>query len=140
MVLGGHGDDMVPLAPATAPSTASRSRKLIAKEKLDAIVERTRKGGGEIVELLGHQRLLRPGRARDRDGRGYLHDQKRLLPCAALPRRASTATRTSSWACPSSSARGGVEKIVELELTDDEKAMLEKTAESVKKSVAETKL
>ena len=65
MVLGGHGDTWCRCS-ATAPSTASRSRQLIAEDKLDAIVERTRNGGGEIVKLMGTSAYYAPASARSR--------------------------------------------------------------------------
>ena len=104
MVLGGHGDTMVPVASACTiegiPAT-----ELIGRDKFDAIVERTRKGGGEIVGLMGTSAFYAPAASAVAMAEAYLNDQKRLhaLPPPSSP--ASTATRAFSWACRSSSAR-----------------------------------
>ena len=87
MVLGGHGDDMVPVLSMTTINGVPVTQ-LIAKDKLDAIIERTRKGGGEIVNADGHERVLRAGDARAiAMAEAYLLDQKRLLAVRGVPRR-----------------------------------------------------
>jgi malate/lactate dehydrogenase len=82
MVLGGHGDDMVPVMSATTINGVPAS-ELIAKEKIDAIVARTRVGGGEIVKLMGTSAYYAPASAAVAMAEAYLFDQKRLLPVAA---------------------------------------------------------
>ncbi len=82
MVLGGHGDDMVPVVSATNVSGVPLT-SLLSKKRLSALVERTRKGGGEIVALLEDRlRLLCPGRGRGADGRG--HPQEPAAPGAGI--------------------------------------------------------
>ena len=82
MVLGGHGDDMVPLLSYCTVNGVPL-QQLIDKEKLDAIVARTRKGGGEIVGLMGTSAFYAPAAAAVAMAEAYLYDQKRLMPCAA---------------------------------------------------------
>jgi malate dehydrogenase len=82
MVLGGHGDDMVPVLSYTTVNGVG-VKQLIAKEKLDAIVDRTRKGGGEIVNLMGTSAYFAPAAGAIAMAESYLRNQKRLLPCAA---------------------------------------------------------
>ena len=83
MVLGGHGDDMVPVLSACTINGVPATQ-LIAKDKLDAIVSRTRKGGGEIVTLMGTSAYYAPASSAVAMAEAYLLDQKRLLPAAAL--------------------------------------------------------
>ena len=103
MVLGGHGDDMVPVLSMTTingvPATS-----LIAKDKLDKIIDRTRKGGGEIVNLMGTSAYYAPASQRRRDGQGVPARREAPPRRARRTSTASTATRTSSWASRSSSA------------------------------------
>ena len=103
MVLGGHGDDMVPVLSMTTINGIPVSA-LIAKDKLDKIVDRTRKGGGEIVNLMGTSAYYAPGVERRRDGEGL--PARREAPPRRAPRtsKASTATTTSSSASRASSA------------------------------------
>ena len=82
MVLGGHGDDMVPVLSACTINGVP-VRELLPKDKLDAIIARTRKGGGEIVELMGTSAYYAPASSSIAMAEAYLYDQKRLLPCAA---------------------------------------------------------
>jgi len=138
-VLGGHGDDMVPLVRYCSVNGIPLT-KLLDKAKLDAIVERTRKGGGEIVALLGTgSAFYAPAASAVAMAESYLRDQKRTLPCSAFL-EGQYGVKGVFVGAPVVIGAGGVEKIVELELNDDEKAMLVKSVESVKKSVAETKL
>ena len=130
MVLGGHGDDMVPGPLDDARSTASPRRTLIAKDKLDAIIERTRKGGGEIVNLMGTSAYYAPASSAVAMAEAYLLDQKRLLPCAAYL-DGEYGYKDLFMGVPVVIGGKGVEKIVELPLTDEEKAMLAKSAKSV---------
>jgi malate dehydrogenase len=138
-VLGGHGDDMVPLVRYCSVSGIPLT-KLLDKAKLDAIVERTRKGGGEIVALLGTgSAFYAPAAAAVAMAESYLRDQKRTLPCSAFL-DGQYGVKGLFVGVPVVIGAGGVERVVELDLNDDEKAMLAKSVESVKKSVAETKL
>ena len=107
-----------PILSARAPSTASARPSSSPRTSSTPSSPAPASGGGEIVEPHGHERVLRARLERRRDGRGL--PPRPEAPPARAPRtsRASTATRTSTWACPSSSAASGVEKIVELSLTD----------------------
>ncbi len=138
-VLGGHGDDMVPLVRACSVNGIPLT-KVLDKAKIDAIVERTRKGGGEIVALLGTgSAFYTPAASAVTMAESYLRDQKRTLLCSAYL-EGQYGIKGLFLGVPVVIGASGVEKIIEIDLTDDEKAMLAKSVESVKKSVAETKL
>ena len=139
MVLGGHGDDMVPLLRYSSVNGVPLT-KLIEKQKLDAIVDRTRKGGGEIVALLGTgSAFYAPAVSAIAMAESYLRDKKRVLPCSALL-DGQYGVKGLFLGVPVVIGAGGVERVLEVDLNDEEKAMLAKSVESVKKSVAETKL
>ena len=129
MVLGGHGDDMVPVLSACTINGVGAS-SLIGKEELDAIVKRTRGGGGEIVGLMGTSAFYAPASSAVAMAESYLLDQKRLLPCAALL-NGEYGYSDLYMGVPVIVGAGGVEKIIELSLTEDEKVMLAKSAKSV---------
>ena len=129
MVLGGHGDDMVPVLSMTTINGVPVSA-LIAKDKLDKIVERTRKGGGEIVNLMGTSAYYAPASSAVSMAKAYLGDQKRLLACAAYL-DGEYGYKDLFIGVPVVIGGKGVEKIVELQLNDEEKAMLKKSAASV---------
>ncbi|HZF47499.1 MAG TPA: malate dehydrogenase [Polyangiaceae bacterium] len=133
MVLGGHGDDMVPILSACTINGV-RATELIAKDKLDAIVARTRKGGGEIVQLMGTSAYYAPASSAIAMAESYLLDQKRLLPCAAYL-EGEYGYKDLYMGVPVLIGGRGVEKIIELDLTEDEKAMLKKSAASVQSVV-----
>jgi malate dehydrogenase len=133
MVLGGHGDDMVPILSACTVNGV-RASELIAKEKLDAIVARTRKGGGEIVGLMGTSAYYAPASSAVAMAEAYLLDQKRLLPAAAYL-EGEYGYKDLYMGVPVVIGGRGVEKIVELDLSEDEKAMLKKSAQSVQSIV-----
>src|SRR5512139_215449 len=138
-VLGGHGDDMVPLLRYSSVNGTPLT-KVLDKAKLDAIVERTRKGGGEIVALLGTgSAFYAPAASAVTMAESFLRDQKRVLPSSALL-EGQYGVKGLFVGVPVVIGAGGVERIVEIDLNDAEKAMLAKSVESVKKSVAETKL
>jgi malate dehydrogenase len=129
MVLGGHGDDMVPIASATTINGV-RADALIPKDKIDAIIARTRGGGGEIVKLMGTSAYYAPASSAVAMAEAYLLDQKRLLPAAAYL-DGQYGYRDLYIGVPVVIGGNGVEKIVELSLTDEEKAMMKKSADSV---------
>jgi malate dehydrogenase len=131
MVLGGHGDDMVPVL-SHCTINGVPVQKLIAKEALDKIVDRTRKGGGEIVGLMGTSAYYAPAASAIQMAEAYLGDQKRLLPAAALL-EGEYGYQDLYMGVPVVIGAGGVERIVTLDLSAEEKAMLEKSADSVKK-------
>ena len=130
MVLGGHGDDMVPLLGYTTINGVP-VRQIIAKDKLDAMVTRTRGGGGEIVKLMGTSAYYAPASASIAMAEAFLRDQKRLLPAAAFL-TGQYGYKDMFLGVPTIIGGQGVEKILELELTDEEKGMLAKSAASVK--------
>lgn len=133
LVLGGHGDDMVPIASATTINGIPVDR-LIAKDKLDAIIARTRAGGGEIVGLMGTSAFYAPAAGAIAMAEAYLLDQKRLLACAALL-DGQYGYRDLYLGVPVVVGAGGLEKIVDIGLNADEKAALEKSASSVRKVI-----
>ncbi len=129
MVLGGHGDDMVPVLSMTTINGVPVST-LIAKDKIQSIIERTRKGGGEIVTLMGTSAYYAPASAAVVMAEAYLLDQKRLLPCAAYL-DGEYGYKDLFMGVPCIVGGKGVEKILEIPLTDEEKGMLTKSAASV---------
>jgi malate dehydrogenase len=138
-VLGGHGDDMVPVVRYCSVNGIPLT-KVLDKAKIDAIVERTRKGGGEIVALLGTgSAFYAPAAAAVAMAESYLRDQKRTFPCSAFVDGAY-GVKGLFVGVPVVIGAGGVEKVIELDLNDEERAMLTRSVESVRKSVAETKL
>jgi malate dehydrogenase len=131
MVLGGHGDDMVPVLSHTTIEGIP-VQKLVAKEALDKLIDRTRKGGGEIVSLMGTSAYYAPAISAIEMAEAYLGDQKRILPCAALL-EGEYGFSDLYMGVPVVIGAGGVERIVQIDLTAEEKGMLQKSAESVQK-------
>ena len=129
MVLGGHGDDMVPVLSMTTINGVPAST-LIAKDKIQSIIERTRKGGGEIVNLMGTSAYYAPATAAVAMAEAYLGDQKRLLACAAYL-DGEYGYKDLFMGVPCIVGGKGVEKIIDIPLTDEEKGMLAKSAQSV---------
>ncbi|MBN4059225.1 malate dehydrogenase [Endomicrobium sp. AH-315-J14] len=133
MVLGGHGDSMVPVMSACTINGVSAT-ELISAEKLDAIIARTRKGGGEIVGLMGTSAYYAPAASAVAMAEAYLRDQKRLLPAAAML-TGQYGHEGFFMGVPVVIGAGGIEKILEVSLTDDEKTALDKSAAAVKEIV-----
>lgn len=130
-VLGGHGDDMVPLVRYSYAGGIPLEN-LIAKERLDAIVERTRKGGGEIVNLLGNgSAYYAPAAALVEMAEAVLKDQRRVLPAIAYL-EGEYGYNDLYLGVPVVLGGNGIEKVVELDLLDEEKAALNKSVESVR--------
>ena len=135
MVLGGHGDSMVPLISYTTVSGIPVTQ-MIDADKLDAIVQRTRKGGGEIVgHLKTGSAYYAPSAGAAQMVEAIARDKKRLLPCAAWL-EGEFGLSGLFVGVPCKLGAGGLEKIVEIELTADEQAALEKSAEAVKSTWA----
>ena len=135
LVLGGHGDSMVPtLSYCTVNGVPVR--QLISQEKLDAIVARTKAGGGELVALMGTSAYVAPAAGAIAMAASFLLDQKRLIACAA-PTDGSYGLEGIYIGQPAIIGAGGVEKIIEVELSADEKALLEKSAEAVRGLLAD---
>ncbi|NGP45023.1 malate dehydrogenase [Bacillaceae bacterium SIJ1] len=134
-VLGGHGDDMVPLIRYSSVGGVPVDQ-LVSQERLDAIVERTRKGGGEIVSLLGNgSAYYAPAASLTEMVEAILKDQKRVLPSIALL-EGEYGYEGIYLGVPTVLGGAGLERIIELDLTEEEKTALDKSAESVKKVMA----
>jgi malate dehydrogenase len=130
-VLGVHGDDMVPLIRYSYVGGIPLE-KLLPKDRIDAIVERTRKGGGEIVNLLGNgSAYYAPGASLVEMAEAILKDKRRLLPAIALL-EGEFGYKDLFLGVPTILGGNGIEKIVEIELLPEEKAALDKSAESVR--------
>jgi malate dehydrogenase len=134
LVLGGHGDQMVPVVSATTvggiPVTS-----LVSEQRIAEMVERTRKGGGEVVNLLGTSAWYAPGAAVAEMVDSIVLDQKRVLPCTAYL-EGQYGIDGLYIGVPVKLGAGGVEQIVELDLSESERAELERSAESVREVVA----
>jgi malate dehydrogenase len=130
MVLGGHGDQMVPIVSATNVGGIPL-RRLLPDDRIEAIVERTRKGGGEIVQLLETSAWYAPGAAVAEMVDAIVLDQKRVLPCTACL-DGEYGIDGLYMGVPVKLGAGGVEEIVELDLTDGERAELETSADAVR--------
>ena len=135
-VLGGHGDTMVPLVRystvAGIPLPDLVKMGWTTQEKLDAIVQRTRDGGAEIVGLLKTgSAFYAPATSAIEMAESYLRDQKRVLPCAAFVKGAY-GLDGMYVGVPTVIGANGIEKVIEITLNDDEQAMLQKSIDSVK--------
>ena len=130
-VLGGHGDDMVPLVRYSYAGGIPLET-LLPAERLDAIVDRTRKGGAEIINLLGNgSAYYAPAASLVEMAEAILKDQRRILPSIAYL-EGEYGFNDLYIGVPTILGADGIEKIIELDLTDDEKAALAKSAESVR--------
>src|SRR5436189_2639985 len=130
MVLGGHGDTMVPLISYTSVSGIPITQ-LMEKSKLDAIVDRTRNGGAEIVKhLKTGSAYYAPSSGAVQMAEVIVRDQKRILPCSAWL-QGEYGMKGLFLGVPCKLGRKGLEKIIEVELTNDEKAALKKSADAV---------
>ena len=139
MVLGGHGDDMVPLARYSTVSGIG-IEALISKEKIDEMITRTRNGGAEIVKLLQKgSAYYAPSAAVAQMVQSIVRDEKRVLPVAAWC-SGEYGIKGQFVGVPVQLGREGVEKIIELKLTPDELAQLQASANHVAKSVEKLKL
>jgi malate dehydrogenase len=134
IVLGGHGDDMVPL-PRHTSIAGIPVRELLDEETLQAIIKRARVGGGEIVGLIGVSAWYAPAAGTVEMVEAVLRDQKRVIPSAVLL-NGEYGYSGLYVGVPAVLGAGGVEKVIEMQLDDEEKAMLEKSASSVKSVVA----
>jgi malate dehydrogenase len=130
VLMGGHGDTMVPLPRYTTVGGIPVT-EMIAEEKLNAIIDRTKKGGGEIVNLLGTSAWYAPGSAAAQMVEAILKDQKRVFPvCTWL--NGEYGLKNIYLGVPVILGKGGIEKIIELKLNDDEKKLLHESAKAVK--------
>jgi len=139
MVLGGHGDTMVPIL-RLATIGGIPAEELISKDKLEAIVQRTRFGGGELVKLFGNgSAYYAPAASAIEMAESYIKDKKRVLPCAALC-EGEFGINGYFIGVPTVIGENGIEKILEFTLNDAEKKELNNTLNDVKKTVKETGL
>jgi malate dehydrogenase len=133
MVLGGHGDQMVPVVSATSVGGVPL-RKLAGEDAIQAMVERTAKGGGELVKLLGTSAWYAPGAAAAQMVDAIMLDEKRMLPCTAYL-EGEYGIEGLYMGVPVKLGRGGIEEVVELELSEDEQTMLNESADAVREVV-----
>jgi malate dehydrogenase len=134
MVLGGHGDQMVPVVSATTVGGIPL-RRLVAEADIDAMVQRTAKGGGELVELLGTSAWYAPGAAAAQMVDSIMLDERRVLPCTAYL-EGEYGIDGLYMGVPVRLGSLGIEAIYELELSGDEQAMLNESADAVREVVA----
>jgi malate dehydrogenase len=134
VVLGGHGDQMVSIVSATTVGGVPLT-KLVSQERIAEIVERTAKGGGEVVELLGTSAWYAPGAAAAQMVDAIMLDEKRVLPCTAYL-EGEYGIDGLYMGVPVKLGASGVEEIVELDLTDEERAALDASAEAVREVVS----
>jgi malate dehydrogenase len=134
LVLGGHGDQMVPLVSATTVGGVPLAQ-LVPRDRIEAMVERTAKGGGEIVQLLGTSAWYAPGAAAAQMVDAIMLDEKRVLPCTAYL-EGEYGIDGLYMGVPAKLGRDGVEEVVVLELLDDEQQALDASAEAVREVVA----
>src|SRR5205809_3561058 len=133
MVLGGHGDQMVPVVSATTVGGVPLEQ-LVPRARISKMVDRTRKGGGEIVNLLGTSAWYAPGAAAAQMVDSIMLDEKRVLPCTAYL-EGEYGVNGLYMGVPVKLGAGGVEEIVKLKLTDAEKQMFKKSAAAVREVV-----
>src|ERR1043166_2921160 len=139
MVLGGHGDTMVPLISYTSVSGIPVTQ-LMDRATLDAIVDRTRNGGAEIVKhLKTGSAYYAPSAGAGQMGGAVAFDQRRILPCAAWL-QGEYGMKDLFLGVPCKLGKGGLQKVIEVELTKDERAALEKSAEAVREPMRAVKM
>ena len=130
MLLGGHGDTMVPL-PRYTSINGIPITQLLGKDEIDKIVERTKKGGGELVNLMGTSAWYAPGAAAAQLVEAIVDDQKKIVPlCAYLS--GEYGLKDVFLGVPVKLGKDGIEEIIEIDLDKDEKKLLETSANSVK--------
>jgi malate dehydrogenase len=130
VLMGGHGDTMVPL-PRYTTVAGIPVTELIEKDKLDAIIERTKKGGGELVNLMGTSAWFAPGAAAAQMVEAIVRDQRRIFPVCALL-QGEYGLNNIYLGVPVILGKNGIEKIIELKLDQDEMKLLKESAEAVK--------
>jgi malate dehydrogenase len=134
VLMGGHGDTMVPLPRYTTVSGIPVT-ELVAADKLNAIIERTKTGGGEIVNLMGTSAWYAPGAAAAQMVESIVKDENRIFPCCAWL-TGQYGVNDLYLGVPVVLGKGGIKKVIELHLTADEKALLHKSAEAVREVTA----
>jgi malate dehydrogenase len=134
LVLGGHGDQMVPIVSATTVGGVPLTR-LVSADRIQALVERTAVGGGEVVKLLGTSAWYAPGAAAAQMVDAVCLDEQRVLPCTAYL-QGEYGIDDLYMGVPVKLGSGGIEEIVELDLSDEERRMLQASADAVREVVA----
>lgn len=134
ILMGGHGDTMVPLPRYTTVSGIPIT-ELIGKEKLDAIIERTKFGGGELVKLMGTSAWYAPGAAAARMAEAITRNQKRVLPCC-VKLEGEYGLNDVFVGVPVVLGRNGIEKIININLQDEELKLLHESAAAVKEMMS----
>ena len=130
LLMGGHGDTMVPLPRYTTVSGIPVT-ELIEEDKLNAIIERTKKGGGELVNLMGTSAWYAPGTAAAQMVEAIILDQKRIFPCC-VKLEGEYGLNDIFVGVPVKLGKNGVEEVLEVQLNEDEKALLDDSAAAVK--------
>jgi malate dehydrogenase len=133
VVLGGHGDQMVPVVSATTVGGVPLT-KLVDAAAIERMIERTRKGGGEVVELLGTSAWYAPGAAAAQMVDAVMLDEKRVLPCTVLL-EGEYGIDGLYMGVPVTLGAGGVEHVIELDLSEQERAWLQESADAVREVV-----
>ncbi len=133
LLLGGHGDDMVPLPRYTSVAGIPVTQ-LIPKEKLDAIIQRTKMGGGEIVKLMGTSAYYAPAAGTIAMAEAIIKDKRRILPCAGFCTE-EYGVGGYFVGVPCMLGRNGVEKVIEIEFNDEERKSFESSVAHVKEIV-----
>ena len=133
ILMGGHGDTMVPLPRYTTVSGIPVT-ELIDADKLDAIIARTKDGGGELVRLMGTSAWYAPGAAAAQMVEAIVKDEKRIFPCCAFL-EGEYGINNLCVGVPAKLGKNGIEQIIELQLNDAEKALLVESASAVKEIV-----
>ena len=133
LLLGGHGDDMVPL-PSFTSVAGIPVTQLIPPDRLNAIIERAKVGGGEIVKLMGTSAYYAPASGTIQMAEAIIKDKKRILPCAAYCNK-EYGVGGYFVGVPCVLGAGGVEKIIEVKLNDDERRLLATSVSHVKELV-----
>jgi malate dehydrogenase len=137
MVLGGHGDTMVPVT-SYCTINGIPAKQLIAADTIAAIIERTRNGGAEVVKLMGTSAYYAPAASAIQMARAFLHDEKRLVPCAAYL-RGEYGYQDLYIGVPVILGGAGVEKVIEISLDVSEKQMLDNSAKAVRELIEASK-
>jgi malate dehydrogenase len=133
MLLGGHGDNMVPLTRYTTVSGIPVSQ-LMSKSNLDAIVKRTRNGGGELVSYLGTSAWHAPGAAVAQMVEAIIRNQRRIFPCCAML-NGEYGLKDIYIGVPVKLGKNGIEQIIEIELNSEEKAMFDNSVDAVRSTM-----
>src|SRR5439155_1077353 len=133
LVLGGHGDQMVSVVSAATIGGVPLT-SLVGRDRIDELVERTAKGGGEVVELLGTSAWYAPGAAAAEMVHAIMLDEKRVLPCTAYL-EGEYGIDGLYMGAPVKLGAGGIQQIVELDLSEEEQTMLNESADAVREVV-----